>query len=567
MTKSLSTETHDTAATQLATWRQISLVATVPLLVGAAVLSAILPNEWESAAAQISVPADLGGINSELESALQQHWQAAQVPSADAAEDLTVLRRLALALHGTVPSLEEIRRFERDREPDRLTRWTLQMLEDPRFADYFAERLARAFVGVDQGPFLIYRRDQFTAWLAAEIQADTPYPEIVRKIVSDQGLWTGEPATNFVTAAMANGDLDENKLAGRVVRAFLGQRIDCAQCHDHPFDLRWEQRHFEGLAAFFGQTKVNVVGVEDKTQEKNRPIEYRVEDRETLEQRVVEPGVPFGEQWLPQQGTRRERLAAWIVHPENERFNRAIANRIWNLMFGLPWSDRISEDDPPATLDDLPDPDPEHRDMLDHLAADFSQHDSNLKRLVLVISQTPAFRARSDTELDPETAVRAERAWAVFPLTRLRPEQVVGSILQASSLQTIDQNSHLITRVRRLISENDFIRQYGDQGESELNPQTGTIPQTLQQMNGSLVANSVKANLLNAAASICSFSTTAEQCTENAFLTCLCRRPTASERDYYIPEIEAAKNARQRRRVVEDLIWTLFNSPEFIWNH
>jgi hypothetical protein len=78
-------------------------------------------------------------------------------------------------------------------------------------------------------------------------------------MVSQTGLWTGTPATNFVTAAVADGELDENKLAGRSVRAFLGQRIDCAQCHDHPFD-HWKQHEFEGLASWFGQTKLSLVG-------------------------------------------------------------------------------------------------------------------------------------------------------------------------------------------------------------------------------------------------------------------------------------------------------------------
>ena len=80
----------------------------------------------------------------------------------------------------------------------------------------------------------------------------TPYDGVARRVISETGLWTDHPAANYITAAMADGQLDENKLAGRTVRAFLGQRIDCAQCHDHPF-AEWKQGQFEGLAALFGQ--------------------------------------------------------------------------------------------------------------------------------------------------------------------------------------------------------------------------------------------------------------------------------------------------------------------------
>src|SRR5206468_647390 len=111
-----------------------------------------------------------------------------------------------------------------------------RMLDDQRFAYYFAERLARSYVGTEAGQFLIFRRDRFVEWLSDELRKNTPYDDVVRSMISAQGLWTGEPATNFVTAGINEGNIDENKLAGKTVRAFLGQRIDCAQCHDHPFD-------------------------------------------------------------------------------------------------------------------------------------------------------------------------------------------------------------------------------------------------------------------------------------------------------------------------------------------
>src|SRR5262249_39591740 len=151
---------------------------------------------------------------------------------------------------------EELRQFE-GLPPDERLDWYLEhILADRRFADYFAERFARAFVGTEGGPFVFYRRRRFVNWLADEMAANRPYDQIVRELIATEGLWTSKPASNFVsvTAQQDNHNQpDPVRLAGRVTRAFLGLRLDCAQCHDHPF-ADWKQSDFEGLSAFFGQT-------------------------------------------------------------------------------------------------------------------------------------------------------------------------------------------------------------------------------------------------------------------------------------------------------------------------
>ena len=97
-------------------------------------------------------------------------------------------------------------------------------------------------------------------------------------MIAAEGLWTSKPASNFITAASVDGEgLDENVLAGRTVRAFLGQRFDCAQCHDHPFDS-WKQSDFGGLAAYYGQARVTVGGVIDVDVQDGEPVAYEVVD-------------------------------------------------------------------------------------------------------------------------------------------------------------------------------------------------------------------------------------------------------------------------------------------------
>lgn len=499
-------------------------------------------------------------------------WAEHDLQPVKKADDLTVLRRITLALMGTVPSLEEIRAFEQDSGPDRLQRWTARFLRDQRYFDYFAERLARGFVGVEGGQFIVFRRDRFTNWLSEQLATNRPYPEIARELIAGTGLWTDEPEVNFVMAGYTNENgFDENKLAGRAVRAFLGQRIDCAQCHDHPFD-HWKQSEFAGLAAHFGQLKLSPVGVRE-----DRDLSFEAEDRQTQEKKVVEPAVPFGANWEPAEGTRRERLAAWVTHPENRRLERAVVNRVWGLLFGRPWIEPV---------DDLPDPPgeeiagpnvegakhpkaakPGEQDLLDVLGADFREHGYDLRRLIEVIIASKPFLLESKSEIDDSPQLdELKQHFAIFPLTRLRPEQIIGSLLQASSLTTIDQNSHLISRFIKLTRSKDFVKEYGDLGENELEDRAGTIPQALLRMNGNLITETIDAKPFTASGRISAMSPNNEALLELSYLVCLTRRPTAEEAGYFLPLLQEVR-PKQRGPAVEDLYWTLFNSPEFAWNH
>jgi hypothetical protein len=489
----------------------------------------------------------------------EANWAAAGITPAPKADDLTVFRRLSLALHGTVPSLQEIRDFEADARPTRLADWTRRWTSDARYASYVSVRLSRAFVGAEDGPFVLFRRDRFNDWLRRQLAANVPFDKTVRSMIADTGLWTGEPQTNFITAAVTDGTLDENKITGRTVRAFLGQRIDCAQCHDHPFD-DWKQSQFEGLAAFYGQTRTSIAGLEDKTIADGQPVEFRVQDRKTLEMREVSPSVPFHTEWLPSEGTRRERLAAWITNPGNRRFERAIANRVWGLMFGRPWIEPV---------DDIPSPgDAANPDLLDLLGRDFREHGYDLRRLIQVIAATRAFQVAShgDDEAVSEVSEDMERAWAAFPLVRLRPEQIIRSVLQCSTVQTVDQDSHWLFRLIRFFQEIDFVREYGDLGEEELTDRSGTIPQRLLLMNGELASEATKADPVRAAGRIPGLARDNTAALDATFLVCLTRRPTPEEQSAFLAEL-GDKQGDERRLVFEDLFWTLFNTTEFSWNH
>ncbi|QDT38155.1 DUF1549 domain-containing protein [Stratiformator vulcanicus] len=465
------------------------------------------------------------------------------------AEELTILRRLSLALHGTIPSLEEIRRFESDARPDRLDRATKQIIEDPRTADYVAERLSRSFVGTENGQFIVFRRDRFLNWLSTELNEGRPFNETVRDMISARGLWTDRPAANFITAAVTDDQIDNAELTGRICRAFLGQRIDCAECHDHPF-AEWKQTDFEGLAAFFETTDISPLGIHEKS------IAEIASQRATSE--IGEPMVPFYSEGLTDGESPRDRLAAWIVDPQNKRFGRAVANRMWWLLFGRAYH---------APVDDIPDPGDESTRLLDILGEDFATHQYDLRRLIRLIASTSAFRAASAIEgIDQSRFETAQDEWRIFPVSRLRPEQIIGSMLQAVQIRTADADDQFLFRLIRFVRERDFVDAYGDPGDEVPADASATIPQALLRMNGRFTRELTEANPFTGTGRISAFSSDVDTAVATAFLCVLTRRPHANELESIRPWMKQS-DATFESSQLEDLMWVLMNSPEFAWTH
>jgi hypothetical protein len=470
-------------------------------------------------------PAAAPDVVGRLDDAFAARWHRAGVESAPAADPLIVLRRLSLALFGQTPSLEEVRRFETDREPDRLVRWAAAMMNDARFHRFWAERLARAWVGTAQGTPVVYRRDRFTDWVAEQLAAHRPFDATVREMLSQEGTWTGDPATNYVTAAFADGKVDADALAGRTLRALTGQRIECAQCHDDPF-RPWKQEQFRGLSAFFTAARVSPLGV-------------------MVAPPKGDPGVPYNPERLPAAGTPRERLAAWLTDSRNAAFARETANRVWALLYGLPFH---------APVDDLPASAKEPE--LDLLAADFVAHGYDLRRLILACALARPFALAAD----------ARPAWAAFPLTALRPEQVVGSLLQANSVEAIDRDRHLLVRAVRFLRERAFLEEYGDPGESELAPQQDTVARALFRMNGKLAEDVMERDKFATPARVALLARNDEGAVDAIWLSFLTRYPTPPERSKALGLLTGLRGD-ERRRALVDIAWGLFNSAELAWNH
>jgi hypothetical protein len=490
-----------------------------------------------------------------IDAVLALAWRDAGLQPAARANDLLIARRLSLALVGSIPSLEDIRHLESLPDDHCLDIWLAELLADRRSAEYLAERFARVLVGVENVPFLLYRRRRFVNWLADEIADNRPYSQIATKLIADDGLWTDHPAVNFVTVTINPDDEnkpDPNRLAARIARGLLGVRLDCAECHDHPF-ADWKEADFQGLAAFFAGTKQTLRGIRDD------PASFATENLETGESSRALPVVPYAPHLLPNEGDPRARLAAWLTHTDNRAFARATVNRAWAILFGRPLVEPI---------DDLP-VSGEFPAAIEILADDFISSGFDLRRLLAVIASTKAFGldSRLPSTVSEERYPKHEAQWAVFPITRLRPEQVVGALLQSRSLATVDYESNILIRAGRTIGQIEFIERYGDAGPDEFDARGGTTAQRLLMMNGQLIGDLTKDNLLmNAPAQIAALSTGDATAVETCLLAVLTRGPTVEEAQYFAQQLRDTRG-NQRRERLGDIYWALLNTTEFSWNH
>jgi hypothetical protein len=226
-------------------------------------------------------------------------------------------------------------------------------------------------------------------------------------------------------------------------------------------------------------------------------------------------------------------------------------------MFGRPLVEPI---DDIASSGELP-------PMLAILGDDFAAHGFDLRRLLQSIARTEAFSLDSASDDDSEPTTTLETAWAAFPITRLRPEQVAGALLQSSKNETIDSSSHILIRFATYGGVNEFVTRHGDPGEEEFNLEaSSTIPQRLLMMNGKLVEQNIKEELGTAAGRFATLAPDDHKAVEAAYLATLTRRPTPEEAAHFEARLAGTRGDDRKQRMT-DLVWTLLNSTEFSWGH
>ncbi len=367
----------------------------------------------EDSPAEPKAPAqDVQRVADRIDELIARRWKEAGVTPAEPASDAEFLRRVSLHIDGGIPPVFEVRKFLADTSPDKRRRMVDKLLDRPGYIMNFTRYWRRVMLPETdsdlQTRFLI---PGFEAWLREQLTENTSYDEIARQIINTElnqkRVGYRSPAQLFAKPTplafyQAKQVAPEN-LAAATSRIFLGIRIECAQCHDHPFDT-WKRDQFWSLAAFFGgivrEGQPNVFG-----QVREIPDRREISIPDT--DQVVQAGYLDGSepQWRFRVGARKT-LADWVASRDNPYFARAAANRMWGHFFGrgiVEPVDDFSDANPPS-----------HPELLDFLAKEFAAHEFDLKFLIRAITASRTYQLSSrrthKSQADPGTLRPHERA-------------------------------------------------------------------------------------------------------------------------------------------------------------
>jgi hypothetical protein len=469
-------------------------------------------------------------VAARIDRALQRVWQSRGVLPAEPTGDAEFFRRVSLDLTGKVPPVAEVRRFLADASPDKRTALVERLLQSPTHAASFAVQWRQLLApDAEDDATKQAALTALDAWLRRQIATNVPYDRWVHELLTfpTDGGPADDPAAPSPRLFYAGREDKPEELAAATCRLFLGLRLECAQCHDHPF-ATWKRDQFWGQAAFFGGLRrpgVRTVAI---------PGTQRTAAARFLDGKVS-----------VDQGDARAQLAAWITDADNPYFAPAVVNRLWAHFFGVGLVDPVDDFGPENP--------PSHPRVLDELARAFVASGYDLRFLMRVLTDTRAYHLSSVT---PDGKPAQPRLFSRMNVKGLTPEQLFDSLVEASGLrgpQLPRLRARFLTRFPR--------------SEGRLEARTST-PQALALMNGELLAAAVDpAGDTTLGAVVASpFLTTAEKI-ETLYLAALGRLPRDAERRRYLAYVEKGGMTGTQSEALSDVFWTLLNSPEFLFNH
>jgi hypothetical protein len=505
--------------------------------------------------ADSSSPRDLAA---QIDRRLEDRFEAEQIVPAPAADDAEFLRRATLDLIGRIPTVEEVREFLQETRPDKRARLIGRLLEDPQHARHFANTWrALLLPEAESDREMAYFVTGLEAWLVEYRSERRGFDELVREILTVPIVGATETPQVVLRdlnrpnpiAFIASKDADPGKLAAATTRLFMGIRLECAQCHDHPFDT-WTSEQFWNQAAFFA-------GIERRGRGAFAPL---VEDASKRTITIMETDATAPARFLDDAhpayaGSESSRavLAEWITSPDNPYFARAVVNRVWGKLMGVGIV---------APVDDFQAANPpSHPELLDDLADAFVASDFDLDFLYRAICLTDAYQR---TSRQTHASQDDPRAFARMSIKPLSVDQLYASLMLAVGEDpSDDEPSRRRGRSsdRRAIS-NLFLT------EPDTGPPTTSILQSLMLMNGDLVhvaADPAESSRIRA--TLEDHPDDVDRQLETLYLATVSRLPTSDQRRIFLEPIRQGAGADIATRRLGDVFWALLNSAEFRWNH
>jgi hypothetical protein len=476
------------------------------------------------------------------------------ITPSDAASDATFLRRAYLDVIGRLPTPDETRAFLADTTADKRARLVERLLERPEYADYWANKWADLLRPnpYHAGIKAVYNLDAF---LRDSFRRNKPYDQFVREIITAQGsTWRNGAAVVF------RNRREPAEITTMVSQLFLGIRLDCARCHHHPFEI-WGQDHFYSFAAYFARIGHKGQGISAPISGGEEIIYSlpRGEVKHPVTNRVMPPRPLFGTAAeLREERDPRQALADWIVSKDNPYFARVIVNRVWADLMGRGIVDPV--DDLRATNP------PSNGPLLDALADDFRANGHDLKKLLRTIMTSHVYGLSS---LPKERNTADTRNYSRHYRQRLRAEVLLDAVSDITAVPETFSAMPPGSRAMELWtvrSQSVFLDSFGRPDPNQDPPcertSDTTVVQALHLMNAPNLHRKVTSDTGRAAA-LAASGKTPREIVDELYALVYCRRPIDEERAVCLKLFE--EKGTTRRQAVEDIMWSLLNTPEFVF--
>ena len=475
-------------------------------------------------------------------------------PSAEC-DDATFLRRVTLDLAGRLPTREEADSFAQDTAATKRNRVIDQLLASEEYADFFANKWTALLRNKRKDAPTARGTVAFHAWVRGHLQQGTPYTQWVRELVTASGSITANPATAWFRAVQKPQDQLQD-----IAQLFGGVRLQCAQCHHHPFE-KWSQQDYYGFAAFFSTLE------RKKSEEPFEEILFH-KTREASAENVrtrqpVRPTVLGGEPLaVPPEVDPREPLAAWLTSNENPFFAKVLVNRYWKHFFGRGLVE--PEDDLRVTNP------PTNPALLDALAAHFIESGTDLRAICRTICQSRTYQLSAE----PNAHNAADRQnFSRFYPRRLPAEVLLDALDQVTGVPSKFAGLPQGTRAVQLPDDsfnaaNYFLTVFGRPDNASAceceRVSEGSLAQRLHLLNAKTIQEKL-AHADGLPAKLAKDTAPATERLRAVYLAAVARAP--SEEEIKTGTSFLAGKAEKEKEAWEDIVWAVVNTKEFLFNH
>lgn len=493
------------------------------------------------AAAQPDATALAALIDRHIEARLKME----KLQPAERADDAAFIRRVHLDLHGVIPSAAQAAKFLDDANPAKRAVLIDLLLDSPRYGEHLADLWQGYLISplADEQPGA---RLRFRKWLADRFNQQT-WDRIAADLLTASGTMEQNPAVTYlIEGRHPRTVVDLTDLSSRY---FLGVRLNCAQCHDHPF-VDWTQRDYWGMAAFFAQIQtpgkakmVYTAGVRDDPRLTLREVGM-------LDGFVSRPPMFLGgEELVAGKETNRAALAQWLTSAKNPWFARAMVNRMWSHFFGRGIVNPVDDMHSANAAS--------HPELLEALSAAFVESGFDLKFLCRAIAGSRVYQRTSRADAPAPLGSGPDKQAALFG--RMQVKVLSGGQLYDSLVAVLGTPAKEAGVDGRRDARTEFTRFFAKDGDPDPTAYERGIPQLLRLMNSRQFANGNIAALVARLAK----DREAEEVAAELYLTVLSRRPTAAERQVLKNHLREAESVEAACR---DLVWALLMSSEFSLN-